>query len=98
MRCRFAHMIPSLSPSLLYTQALKKKADASDVKALISALELSGLAFIGLVHDPDYPELGAIMRQNQQHLASNAWFAIWPGALLSGMLAAVHLSKRGGQR
>ena len=52
----------------------------------LSALELSGLAFLGLVPNPDFPELGALMRQNQSVLAQAPWLALAPGAVLAGLL------------
>jgi len=36
----------------------------------LSALELSGLAFLGLMGDPDFPELGAMLRQYQPYRGS----------------------------
>lgn len=73
---------------------------APDVAALarlvfaLCALELSGLAFLGLIGDPDFPELGAMLRQNQAYLTNAPWLLLLPGALLSGLLLAVHLSGR----
>lgn len=59
----------------------------------ISALELSGLAFLGLIGDPDFTELGSIMKQNQAYLYQAPYLAIFPGALLSLILLSVHLSR-----
>ncbi|GHC01501.1 ABC transporter permease [Cerasicoccus arenae] len=61
----------------------------------LSALELSGLAFLGVIGDPDFPELGAMLRQNQAYLTNAPWLVLLPGIILSGMLLMVHLS---GQR
>lgn len=72
---------PNLRPDLL---ALARLLFA------LAALELSGLAFLGLIGDPDFPELGAILRQNQKYLFQDPLLVIWPGLLLSGLLAAVH--------
>ncbi|WP_309398226.1 ABC transporter permease [Cerasicoccus maritimus] len=71
---------------------------APDVVALarlifaLCALELSGLAFLGLIGDPDFPELGAMLRQNQAYLTNAPWLLLLPGSLLSGLLLVVHLS------
>lgn len=59
----------------------------------MSALELSGLAFLGLIGDPDFPELGSILKQNQAHLYQAPFLVILPGALLSFILLAVHLAR-----
>ncbi len=58
----------------------------------VGVLELSGLTFLGLTGDPDYPELGTILRQNQADLFLQPLLVVWPGALLAGMLLLVHLS------
>jgi peptide/nickel transport system permease protein len=58
----------------------------------MSVLELSGLSFLGLTGDPDLPELGAILRQNQAEFFRQPWLVIWPGVLLSGLLLVVHVS------
>ncbi len=55
----------------------------------LSVLELSGLAFLGLVGDPDFPELGALLRENQRYLFSRPSLAVWPGVVLSGLLLSV---------
>ncbi|MGE9294895.1 MAG: ABC transporter permease [Puniceicoccales bacterium] len=71
---------------------------APDIGALarlvfaLSALELSGLAFLGLIGDPDFPELGAMLRQYQAYLNPAPWLALLPGIVLSALLLIVHLS------
>jgi ABC-type dipeptide/oligopeptide/nickel transport system permease subunit len=57
-----------------------------------SVLELSGLGFLGLGGDPDFPELGAILRQNQAEVFRQPWLVVWPGLALSGLLLLVHAS------
>lgn len=59
----------------------------------ISALELSGLAFLGLIGDPDFAELGSILKQNQAYLYQAPMLVILPGFLLSSILLSVHLSR-----
>lgn len=72
---------------------------APDVAALarlvfaLSALELSGLAFLGLLGDPDFPELGAMLRQYQSFLSTAPWLVLLPGLALSGLLMLVHWGK-----
>jgi len=58
----------------------------------VGVLELSGLAFLGLGGDPDFPELGTIMRQNQTQLFANPLLVVWPAVFLSGLLLTVHAS------
>ncbi|HEX9781158.1 MAG TPA: ABC transporter permease subunit [Opitutaceae bacterium] len=58
----------------------------------VGVLELSGLTFLGLTGDPDFPELGTILRQNQADLFLQPLLVLWPGALLSGLLLLVHIS------
>ncbi len=60
----------------------------------ISALELSGLAFLGLIGDPDFPELGAILKQHQSDLYRAPALVLWPGFTLACLLLLVHLSGR----
>lgn len=55
----------------------------------IGILEISGLAFLGLVGDPDFPELGAILRQNQTFIVQDPVFVIIPGLLLMLILASL---------
>ena len=58
-----------------------------------SVLEVSGLAFLGLIGDPDFAELGSILRQNKSYLLADPWQVIWPGVFLSGVLLLVQLSR-----
>jgi ABC-type dipeptide/oligopeptide/nickel transport system permease subunit len=58
----------------------------------VSVLEFSGLAFLGLIGDPDFPELGTIMRQNQARLFDSPWLVVWPALFLSGLLLVLHVS------
>jgi peptide/nickel transport system permease protein len=58
----------------------------------VGVLELSGLTFLGLTGDPDFPELGTILRQNQAELFLQPLLVLWPGIFLSGLLLMVHLS------
>lgn len=59
----------------------------------MSALELSGLAFLGLIGDPDFTELGSILKQNQAYLYQAPALVILPGAVLSLILLSIHLSR-----
>jgi len=70
--------------------------DVSGLGKLIfafSMLEVSGLAFLGLVGDPDFAELGSILRQNKSYLLADPWQVVWPGLFLSGILLLVQLSR-----
>jgi len=75
---------PNLKPDLL---ALSRLLFA------MSALELSGLAFLGLIGDPDFAELGSILKQNQAYLYQAPFLVVLPGAVLSMVLLSVHLSR-----
>ena len=59
----------------------------------ISTLELSGLAFLGLIGDPDFAELGSILKQNQAYLYQAPMLVVLPGVLLSGILLSSHLTR-----
>ncbi len=59
----------------------------------MSALELSGLAFLGLIGDPDFTELGSILKQNQAYLYQAPMLVVLPGICLSLLLLSVHLSR-----
>jgi peptide/nickel transport system permease protein len=56
----------------------------------VAVLELSGLTFLGLTGDPDFAELGALLRQNQAYLFQRPGLVLWPGLMLTGLLLAVH--------
>lgn len=58
----------------------------------VAVLELSGLSFLGLTGDPDFAELGTILRQNQAYLFQRPGLVVWPGVVLTGLLLAVHAS------
>lgn len=58
-----------------------------------SVLEISGLAFLGLMGDPDFAELGSILRQNKSYLLADPLQVVWPGVFLSGILLLVQLSR-----
>lgn len=60
----------------------------------LAALELSGLAYIGLVGDPDFAELGAIIRQNQSYLLNAPWLVLIPSGILTAILVLVRFSGR----
>ena len=60
----------------------------------ICVLELSGLSFLGLSGDPDFPELGSLLKQNQEFLFQNPLLVIGPGFVISLILLLMHLSKR----
>ena len=81
---------------LTYTLWPNLRSDLLGLAKLILAicvLELSGLAFLGLIGDPDFPELGAILRQNQSYLFRSPMLVGWPGLILTSLLLLVHLSK-----
>lgn len=59
----------------------------------ISVLELSGLAFLGLIGDPDFAELGSILKQNQAYLYQAPMLVVLPGAFLSLILLSMHLTR-----
>ena len=72
------------------------KPDAGGLAKLVfsfSVLEISGLAFLGLMGDPDFSELGSILRQNKSYLLAAPLQVIWPGVFLSGILLLVQLSR-----
>ena len=77
-------ILPNLKPDVL---ALGRLLFA------MSALELSGLAFLGLIGDPDFAELGSILKQNQAYLFQAPMLVVLPGAILSLLLLSVHLSR-----
>lgn len=57
----------------------------------LAVLELSGLAFLGLIGDPDFPELGALLRENQRYLFQQPLLVLWPGLILTVLLVGVQL-------
>ncbi len=58
-----------------------------------SVLEISGLAFLGLLGDPDFPELGSILRFNKSYITTDWLQIFWPVLFLSGILFIVQLTR-----
>jgi peptide/nickel transport system permease protein len=56
----------------------------------LGVLELSGLAFLGLMGDPDFPELGSILRQNQAYLHQAPALVFLPGLAMISILLPAH--------
>ncbi|WP_309018708.1 ABC transporter permease subunit [Pelagicoccus sp. SDUM812003] len=54
-------------------------------------LELSALTYLGLAGDPNWAELGTLMREGQKLLLNDARFVLWPGLLLCALLGMVRL-------
>jgi len=53
-----------------------------------SILEISSLSFLGLAGDPNWAELGSLLRQYQKYLLQNPWLVVWPGVTLCCLLFA----------
>jgi ABC-type dipeptide/oligopeptide/nickel transport system permease subunit len=45
-----------------------------------------------MIGDPDFPELGTILRQNQARLNDSPSLVVWPALFLSCLLLVLHLS------
>lgn len=56
-------------------------------------LELSALTYLGLAGDPNWAELGTLLREGQKLLLQSPAFVIWPGMLLCAVLGMVRLVK-----
>lgn len=56
-------------------------------------LEVSGLVFLAIIWDPNFAELGSVLRQNKSSLLVDLRQVIWPGAFLFGILWLVQLSR-----
>ncbi|MDQ8181772.1 ABC transporter permease subunit [Pelagicoccus sp. SDUM812005] len=54
-------------------------------------LELSALTFLGLAGDPNWAELGTLLREGQKLLLNSPAFVIWPGVALCSVLGMVQL-------
>lgn len=54
-------------------------------------LELSALTYLGLAGDPNWAELGTLLREGQKLLLNSPAFVIWPGMLLCFVLGLVRL-------
>ncbi|MDQ8187387.1 ABC transporter permease subunit [Pelagicoccus sp. SDUM812002] len=54
-------------------------------------LELSALTFLGLAGDPNWAELGTLLRAGQGLLLHSPAFVIWPGVALCSVLGMVRL-------
>lgn len=52
-------------------------------------LELSALTFLGLAGDPNWAELGTLLRTGQGLLLHSPAFVIWPGVVLCSVLGLV---------
>jgi len=58
-----------------------------------SILEISSLSFLGLAGDPNWAELGSLLRQYQKYLLQNPWLVVWPGMTLCILLFATRRLK-----
>nr|WP_246462661.1 ABC transporter permease subunit [Pelagicoccus albus] len=56
-----------------------------------SLLELSALTYLGLAGDPNWSELGTLLREGQKLLLNDPSFVIWPGMALCLALGSVRL-------
>lgn len=54
-------------------------------------LELSALTYLGLAGDPNWAELGTLLREGQKLLLQSPAFVIWPGMMLCFVLGLVRL-------
>ncbi len=54
-------------------------------------LELSALTYLGLAGDPNWAELGTLLREGQKLLLNSPAFVIWPGMTLCLVLGLVRL-------
>lgn len=82
-RHRFAFTIwPNLWPQLF---SLWKLVFA------FALLELSALTYLGLAGDPNWAELGTLLREGQKLLLHSPAFVLWPGIALCGTLALVRM-------
>jgi len=54
-------------------------------------LELSALTYLGLAGDPNWAELGTLLREGQKLLLQSPSFVVWPGMTLCFVLGLVRL-------
>jgi len=59
----------------------------------VAALELSGLTYLGLGGDPNWAELGSLLRLHQRQLATQPALVVWPGLALVALLWLARQSK-----
>lgn len=59
-------------------------------------LELSALTYLGLAGDPNWAELGTLLREGQKLLLNSPAFVIWPGMTLCLVLGLVRLVRSEG--
>ncbi len=59
----------------------------------IAILELSALTFLGLAGDPNWAELGTLLKMHQKHLLLDPLLVVWPGVTLCGILWAIRTIK-----
>ncbi|MCH6255520.1 ABC transporter permease subunit [Puniceicoccaceae bacterium K14] len=52
----------------------------------VSILEMSALTFLGLAGDPNWAELGSLLRYHQKFLLNQPWLVVWPGVFLCSIL------------
>jgi peptide/nickel transport system permease protein len=57
---------------------------------VIALMEVTGLAYLGLMGAPGFPELGLILRQAHAEVVTSPWGVAVPGLVLVGLLAMVH--------
>jgi len=59
----------------------------------IAILELSALTFLGLAGDPNWAELGTLLRKHQKFLLQQPLLVVWPGLVLCGILWTIRTIK-----
>lgn len=59
----------------------------------IAILELSALTFLGLAGDPNWAELGTLLRKHQKFLLQQPLLVVWPGVALCGILWTIRTIK-----
>lgn len=55
----------------------------------LSILEMSALTFLGLAGDPNWAELGTLLRYHQKFLLNQPWLVVWPGLFLCTLLLII---------
>ncbi len=80
----FFSLLPNIRPQLIEIWKLV---------FAIAILELSALTFLGLAGDPNWAELGTLLRKHQKFLLQQPLLVVWPGVALCGILWTVRTVK-----
>ena len=83
-----------------FTLSTEERCEVSDITKLIreviqqspvAILAEAALAYLGLGTQPPYPSWGLMLKEAQNFLSMNPWFAVFPGAAIALTVLGLNL-------